>query len=117
PLRRRPLMAPDVQRVAVIGSGGAGKSVFSRELAERSGLPVIHLDREFWRPNWEPTPENEWADRVRSLAEAERWVMDGNYSHTMEIRFARADTVVFLDLPRLLCIWSVVWRWARFRNE
>ena len=106
-----------MKRVAVIGSGGAGKSVFSRELGDRTGLPVVHLDREFWRPGWDPTPDEAWEARVRELVAADRWVMDGNYSGTMLIRFERADTVIFLDVPRALCVASALWRSARYRGD
>lgn len=106
-----------MQRVAVIGSGGAGKSVFSRELGDRTGLPVVHLDRLFWKPSWTPRPEDEWAGIVRTEVAGERWILDGNYSGTMDARFARADTVVFLDIPMLVCLGSVIRRWARYRRE
>ena len=105
-----------MQRVAVIGSGGAGKSTLAVELGARTGLPVIHLDREFWRPGWQPTPDDVWEARVGELVQGDRWIIDGNYGGTMPIRFERADTVVFLDLPRALCLLSVIWRSIRHRR-
>jgi len=101
----------------VIGSGGAGKSVFSLELARRTGLPVIHLDREYWGAGWQPMPEDRWEARIRELVRRDRWIMDGNFGGTIPIRIAAADTVVFLDLPRLVCLWSVIRRWATFRSD
>ena len=56
-----------MKRVVVIGSGGAGKSTFSRKLGEATGLEVIHLDGIYWRPNWEKTPKDEWERTVREL--------------------------------------------------
>jgi adenylate kinase family enzyme len=103
--------------VAVIGSGGAGKSVFALELARRTGLPVIHLDREYWRSGWEPTPEPEWETRVAEIVKAERWIIDGNFGGTMHLRLAAADTIVFLDIPRLICEWAVITRWLRYRRR
>jgi adenylate kinase family enzyme len=105
-----------MQRVVVIGSGGAGKSTLAVELGARTGLPVIHLDREFWRPGWQPTPDDVWEARVGELVQGDRWIMDGNYGGTMPIRFERADTVVFLDLPRVHCLLSVIWRSFRHRR-
>jgi adenylate kinase family enzyme len=105
-----------VNRVAVIGSGGAGKSVFSRELGRRTGLPVIHLDVEFWSPGWVPMDDEPWEARVRELAAGDGWIMDGNYGGTMSIRFERADTIIFLDLPRLVCVVSAIWRSVRYRG-
>ena len=106
-----------MKRVLVIGSGGAGKSAFARQLGEITGLPVIHLDAEYWRPGWVEPPKDEWAARVAELAGEERWIMDGNYGGTMPERIAAADTVVFLDLPRTTCLWSVVKRRFRYRGQ
>jgi len=105
-----------MKRVAVIGSGGAGKSMFARELGERTVLPVIHLDRLFWKPGWIPMPEDEWRVVHGELLEGERWIIDGNYGGEMEPRIAAADTVVFLDLPRLVCIRGALERHRRFRR-
>ena len=105
-----------MNRVAVIGSGGAGKSVFSRELAIRTGLPVVHLDVEFWSRGWVPMDDSRWEARVRELVAADRWIIDGNYGGTMRIRFERADTVIFLDLPRVFCVVSALWRSLRYRR-
>ena len=100
----------------MIGSGGAGKSVFAVELGRRTGLPVIHLDREFWSPGWVPMEEDRWEARVRELVAQDRWIMDGNYGGTMGIRFERADTVIFLDLPRLVCLGSAIRRSLLYRG-
>jgi Adenylate kinase and related kinases len=101
-----------VNRVAVIGSGGSGKSTLSRELGRRTGLPVIHLDHLYWRPGWIEPPEDEWQATHAQLIAGEQWIIDGNYGSTMEPRLAVADTVIFLDLPRLVCMWSVLRRLA-----
>ena len=106
-----------MNRVAVIGSGGAGKSTFARELGQRTGLPVIHLDALFWGPDWAPMPKPEWIELERGLVAGERWIMDGNYGSTQDLRLPRADTVIFLDIPRLVCLWSVVRRWAAHRRR
>jgi len=105
-----------MRRVLVIGSGGAGKSTFARRLAQCAGLPLIHLDAIYWKPGWLETPKEEWTQVVESLLAGERWVMDGNYGGTLEQRLASCDTVVFLDLPRSLCLWRAAVRWVRFRG-
>jgi adenylate kinase family enzyme len=106
-----------MRRVLVIGSGGAGKSTFAARLGERTGLPVIHLDSLFWHAGWRDTPRDEWAARVDELLERDEWVMDGNYGGTLERRLAACDTVVFLDLPRVLCLWRVIARSVRYRGR
>lgn len=106
-----------MQRVAVVGPGGAGKSTFARGLGERTGLPVIHLDRHFWKPGWEPSPTDEWISTQRCLVSADRWIADGNYGGTFDIRFRRADTVIVLAPPRRSCVAGVVRRWATNRGR
>ena len=99
-----------MRKVLVIGSSGAGKSVFAARLAERAGLPLIHLDAIYWKPGWVKTPKDEWARTVNTLLARDCWVMDGNYAGTLDRRLAACDTVVFLDLPRTVCLWRAVKR-------
>lgn len=106
-----------MRRIAVIGCAGSGKSTLARELGQRLGLPVIHLDRLYWRPGWEATPPDEWREIVRQATAQDQWVIDGNYSSTMDLRLARADTVVFLDFPTAVCTWRVLKRWASQRGR
>ena len=103
-----------MRRVVVVGSGGSGKSTFSRELGRVTGIPVIHLDREYWRPGWEETPKDEWKARVADMLEGERWIMDGNFGGTREMRMQAADTIIFLDLPRRVCLYRILKRTFKY---
>jgi len=87
----------------ILGSGGAGKTRFALDLAERTGLPVVHLDPLFWRPNWQPAPIEEARAALAAAVD--------------EPRFGRADTVVFLDVPRLRCLWRIFSRRVRDRGR
>jgi len=102
-----------MKRVLVIGCSGAGKSVFSRRLADRTGLPLIHLDKEFWQPGWMPTPPDAWRRRVAALAAEPRWIMDGQFGGTLGLRLQHADTVFVFDIPRWLCLTRVLRRTLR----
>ncbi|MBI4312103.1 MAG: DNA topology modulation protein [Chloroflexi bacterium] len=106
-----------MQRVAVVGSAGAGKSTLARQLGDVLGLPVIHLDTVHWQPGWVEPSREEWRATVERIVQGERWVIDGNYGGTMGLRFAAADAIVFLDLPRRLCLWRVVKRRLQFRGK
>jgi adenylate kinase family enzyme len=99
-----------MQRVMVIGIPGAGKSTFARALAPRLGLPLIHLDKEFWRPGWKVTPRLQWWTRVSELAAGDRWLMEGNYASSLHLRLPRADAVLWFDYPTLKCLRRVLWR-------
>ena len=99
-----------MKRVIVIGSGGAVKSTFARRLGEVTRLPVIHLDSHFWRPNWEPTPKDEWKAKVEELIKGETWIIDGNFGSTRELRMQAADTIIMLDLPRRVCMYRAIKR-------
>jgi adenylate kinase family enzyme len=106
-----------MKRVVVVGSGGSGKSTFSRELGKATGLPVVHLDALYWKPNWTPTPADQWAEVVRLETEKREWIMDGNFGGTREMRMNAADTIIVLDLPRWLCIYRIFKRWATYHNK
>jgi len=102
-----------VRRVAVVGPGGAGKTLFAGRLSERIGSPVVHLDRIFYGSDWQRRPQ---ADAVADLERAiagDSWIADGGFLDAGDSRFARADTVVFLDPPRWLCVWRILWRRVR----
>ncbi len=91
----------------MIGSAGAGKSTFAVTLGQLLKLPVFHLDKLFWKPGWIPAQKNGWRRTQQALVAKERWIIDGNYDSTLDIRFARADTVFHLDFPRRMCLWRV----------
>jgi adenylate kinase family enzyme len=101
-----------VQRVAILGPAGAGKSWLARELAQILELPAIHLDRLFWQPNWVPTPDAEWEALQRREANRESWIADGIQEDRLSpwLWLDAADTIVFLDAGMLSCIWRVIRR-------
>lgn len=89
-----------MRRVSVVGVSGAGKSTVARALAASLGAPHIELDGFFHQPGWAALDDAEFARRVDAATSADSWVVDGNYSRIQQIVWSRADTVIFLDLPR-----------------
>jgi len=101
-----------VRHIALLGSAGAGKSWLARELAQSLDLPVIHLDRLYWKPGWVATPDPEWEALQRREVKRESWIADGLQEGRIspDIWLDAADTIVFLDFPPLECMWRVVKR-------
>lgn len=105
-----------MKRILVIGSGGAGKSTVATKLGQLLNLEVIHLDKFFWKSGWVEPPRDEWLQTVTQLVNCESWIIDGNYSGTLEVRIQRCDTIVFLDVSRFLCVWRIVKRKLQYRR-
>lgn len=86
-----------MDRINVIGTTGSGKSTFSRRLAGRLSYPCVHMGQLFWKPNWVESTDEEFLPRVEAVVSGECWVLDGNYSRTNDIKWRRADTIIWLD--------------------
>lgn len=94
----------------ILGGSGAGKSTFARQLSQKTGLPLIHLDKEYWQPNWVEMETEIWQEKMQKLVEKTAWIMDGNYGGTLDIRLQSADTIIYLDRSRWLCLYRVLKR-------
>lgn len=106
-----------MKRILIIGSGGAGKSTLAGKLGEAVGIPVTHLDKLYWQSGWIEPDKAEWREKVlKPELEKETWIMDGNFGGTMEMRLAYADTVIFLDLPRSVCVRRIIKRWLKYHG-
>ena len=99
-----------MERIVIIGCGGSGKSTLARQLGEKLDLPVVHLDKLFWKPGWMETSPEEFDVKLVAELEKPRWIMDGNFNRTIQQRLARCDTVIYLDYSRLICLWGVFCR-------
>ena len=91
-------------RVLVIGCPGSGKSTFARRLHELTALPLCHLDLLFWNADKTTCTKEEFSAKLEEVLQTEAWIMDGNYSRTMERRLQCADAVFFFDLPTETCL-------------
>jgi adenylate kinase family enzyme len=106
-----------MKRVLILGPSGSGKSTLGKRLGRILGIPIIHLDQHYWESNWVETTEDEWRTKVKNLINSESWVMDGNYTSTLKLRVSKADTIIFIDVPRRLSYLRVFARFLRFRGE
>ena len=100
-----------MERVIIIGCGGAGKSTLARKLGEKTGLPVVHLDQIWWAPgHWQHIEKPEFDEKLAAELEKSQWIMDGNFNRTIPQRLAKCDTVIYLDYNRIMCLWGVIRR-------
>src|ERR1700687_3235043 len=111
-----------MKRVVIIGRGASGKSTLAARLGEITGLPVIELDKVFWRPGLVATPRDQWVVVQEKLVAKNGWIMDGDLGHydAVEVRLRAADTIILLDFSLVRCAWRAVrrsreradfWRW------
>ena len=111
-----------MDRVMIIGCGGSGKSTLARNLGEKTGLPVIHLDQIWWAPgNWQHITQEEFDIRLAEEIQKPRWIIDGNFNRTIEARLQPADTVIYLDFPAIVCLFGwikrVIRNWGKARPD
>jgi adenylate kinase family enzyme len=105
-----------MDRIAIVGCGGSGKTVLARRLGELLDVPVTHLDVLYYDDEWNSLPPEKFAAVQEDLVATPRWIIDGNYASTLPIRLAAADTVIFLDLPAVTCLWGIARRRLRHRG-
>ena len=106
-----------MNRIMIIGSGGSGKSTLARTLGEILNIEVYHLDTLLWKPNWQPVPREEQKYIQEKLIQKEQWIIDGNYGGTMDIRLETADTIIFMDIHRIICMYRALKRYFQYRNK
>ena len=105
------------RRIVVTGLAGSGKSTLALTLADKTGLPLIHLDLAYWKPGWVAPSETEWREKQHVVLAGDAWIADGNYHETLDLRIERADTVVVLDMPWWLCSARALRRGFRMPDE
>ena len=102
-----------MKRIIIIGCPGSGKTRLARTLGEKLNLTVVHLDRLWWTRGWETVTMEEFDARLERALALDSWIIDGNYSRTMEVRMAKCDTIVYLDYSRWACLWGMCQRILR----
>jgi adenylate kinase family enzyme len=102
-----------VRRVSVVGTSGSGKSTLARRLALILDVPCLELDSVYHQPGWVPLPAEDFREAVAARIAEDGWVMDGNYGAVRQLIWARADTVIWLDLPKRVVMRQIIWRTLR----
>ncbi|WP_196001244.1 DNA topology modulation protein [Clostridium sp. 1001271B_151109_B4] len=106
-----------MEKIIVVGCGGAGKSTFSRELSNKLDIPVYHLDKLFWNEGWIETPKAEFNKKIEKVINKDKWIIDGNYIRTIDIRAKKADTIIFINMPTYICLYRIFKRRFMYRGK
>ena len=104
-------------KIIVIGCPGSGKSTFSKELHNRTGIPLFHLDMMFWNADKTTVEKSVFRKRLFNIFKLDKWIIDGNYQSTMESRLRECDTVFFLDYSLETCLEGVRARRGKARTD
>ncbi len=95
------------KRIMIFGRPGSGKSTFAVILYKATGIPLYHLDKYFYVQNWVERNYTNFLDIQQTMVTQDSWIIDGNSTKSLEMRWARADVVLYFNYPRWLCYWRV----------
>ena len=106
-----------MKKIVIIGSSGAGKSTLARELGSILKMKVFHLDRYFWQRGWKRETRDTRMDILQDFVREKQWIIEGSYLSSSELHLHEADTIIFLDIPPLLCLWRLTKRHLAYRRR
>ena len=104
-------------KIMITGCCGSGKSTLARKLADRTGLPLLHLDMIWWRPDESHIPQEDFDRILTELTAGKRWIIEGDYSRTYEVRLRSCDTLIFLDYDEETCMAGLSQRVGQNRSD
>lgn len=99
-----------MKRILIIGNAGSGKTTFAQKLADVTNIPLVHLDKLYWRGNWQRTEKDEFDSILQKELEKSEWIIDGNFNRTLTHRLKYCDTVFYFDIPTIDCLWGITKR-------
>lgn len=106
-----------MEKIVIIGSPGAGKTTLANELGPRLKIKVFHLDRLFWVRGWKRKNSDVRIDILQKIVQEKQWIIEGTYLRSSEPRLKAADTIIFLDIPPLLCLQRIIERHSKYNTR
>ena len=106
-----------MKKILIIGCPGSGKSTFSKKLHSITKIPLYHLDMIYWKEDKTIIPKNIFLEQLSNILKKNEWIIDGNYSSTMELRIQKCDTIIFLDYPTDVCLQGIKERLGKKRTD
>ncbi|MDT0672234.1 AAA family ATPase [Staphylococcus chromogenes] len=105
-----------LNRIVIMGSPGTGKSTLAYKIAQQTKLPLYHMDALFWEGT-QNVSDDVLLERLDTLLQKEKWIIDGNYKDTLEMRVAKADLVIWMKAPRWKCVLLVIYRYLKGKRQ
>ena len=111
------MMETNMKKAIIIGCPGSGKTTFAEKLYNKTGLPLFHLDAIWHKSDRTHISREEFDERLSEILSLDSWIIDGNYSRTVERRIAACDTVFLFDLPTEVCLAGAIARLGKKRCD
>lgn len=106
-----------MKRVLFLGCAGSGKSTYSKILGEKLNIPVTHLDTLYWKPGWIEEEKEVFIKKQQEIMDQDSWILDGNYRDSLDLRLDRCDTIIYIDVPRIVSIIGIYQRYFTYKNR
>lgn len=106
-----------MKKVIVIGCPGSGKTTFAEKLNKCTNLPLYYLDAIWHKPDRTHISRKEYDKKLSEILITKEWIIDGNYSRTIEVRIQNSDTIFLFDLPTETCIQGATDRLGKERYD
>ncbi|MDB5245600.1 MAG: topology modulation protein [Parcubacteria group bacterium] len=106
------------KKIVIVGVSAAGKSTFARKLTAITKLPLIFMDSIMWNPGWDYIGDDATNEKLQELSQANEWIIEGYITTAARsFIFERADTIIYLDYPRIVASYRYLKRWLKHRKS